>query len=431
MQAIHSRIRDLRIALAHRACRIVFTSQLISGLGDWAGRLALSVLVFERSDSAALTAVAVAVSLLPWLGPGQHLATLADRYGRIRVMVLSDLVRAAAFGAMAITSPIPLLLVLAFVAGLGIPPFEGAKSSAMVELTDEDTYPSAVAVHAMVNQIEVLLGYALGGFVIAAVGVRIALAVNAITFLVSATLIRRLRDTAAARPNEHADRGWRGVAAGVTPWRRDPICRRALLLFVGTSMFSVLPEALLVPFTAQVGVPDAYIGVVAACIAIGSIVGVLFAPSRGTPDELLRSTARRGIVAALAAGTALALSSSVPVAFAAYAVTGLVDAIAVPTNQVVGRRLPQTGRAAALTVAMGAHSVAHVLAISVAGLAADAAGARQTVAAGMGGAALVCLWAALRRLPPEDAGGPPGQDVGRSRSAPFPGPTSPWPAPTI
>lgn len=47
-------------------CRRVFAAQLVSGLGDWAGRLALSVLVVERSDSALLAALTIAVTLGPW-----------------------------------------------------------------------------------------------------------------------------------------------------------------------------------------------------------------------------------------------------------------------------------------------------------------------------------------------------------------------------
>lgn len=395
---MHDRLRAISTTLRIPACRKVFSSQLISGLGDWAGRLALAVVVFERSDSAAWAAAVTAVSLLPWLGPGQFLATLADRYGRVRVMVTADLSRAVLFGAMALVTSVPLLLVLAFLAGLCVPPFEGAKSSAIVELTDDETYPSAIAVHAMVNQVEILLGYALGGIVIALVGSRPALAINAATFVLSALIIIRLAGSAASKINSEADHGWAGVAAGTRPWREDAICQRALLLYIGTSMFSVLPEALVVPFADEVDIPAGAVGVIAALIGLGSFVGALFAPSSGSPEQLLRSTAVRGLAVAVISGLLFASSSALLAVGVAFVVTGMVDAIAVPTNQVVGQRLPATGRAAALTVAMGAQNVAHVISITAAGAVADATDTRRTLAIAMGAAAIVCIWAALRPI---------------------------------
>lgn len=405
---MNRRLHALATTLRVPACRNVFASQLISGLGDWAGRLALAVLVFERSDSAAWAAAVTAVSLLPWLGPGQFLATLADRYGRVRVMIVADLSRAALFAGMALITAVPVLLVFAFLAGLCVPPFEGAKSSAIVELTDDETYPSAIAVHAIVNQAEILIGYALGGVVIALVGARPALAINAATFVVSALIIIRLAGSAASTTNADAEDGWAGVAAGLTPWRRDQICRRALLLYIGTSMFSVLPEALVVPFTDEAGVPTGFVGAVAALIGLGSFVGTVLAPSEGSPEQLLRATAVRGIAVALVSGALFASTSALAAVVTAYAITGMVDAIAVPTNQVVGQRLPHAGRAAALTVAMGAQNVAHVVTIAVAGGVADLTSTRHTLAGAMGLAALVCVWAAVRPIPTDPAANPSG-----------------------
>ncbi len=409
---MRNRLRALGVTLQNPACRTVFSSQLISGLGDWAGRLALAVVIFDRSDSAVWAAAVTVVSLLPWLGPGQFLATLADRFGRIRVMLVADLSRAVLFAAMALVTSVPVLLVFAFLAGLCVPPFEGARSSAIVELTDEATYPSAIAVHAMVNQAEILLGYALGGVVIAVAGARPALAINAATFVVSALIVFRLAGSAASQINTDADQGWAGVRAGLRPWRRDLICRRALLLYIGTSMCSVLPEALVVPFADEVDVPAGAVGVVAALIGIGSFAGALFAPSTGTPEQLLRATAERGLVAAFVAGAVIASSSALVAVAIAYVITGMVDAIAVPTNQVVGQRLPTTGRAAALTVAMGAQNVAHVVTIAIAGTVTDLTSARGTLAGAMGAAGVVCIWAAISPIRVRSPWPPPtGQRV--------------------
>jgi MFS family permease len=384
--------------LRQSAVRALIGAQLISGLGDWAGRLALSVLVYDRSQSAMWTAMVTVVSLLPWIGPGQVLATYADRFGRVRVMVVADIARAAIFGAMLIPQPIWLLLVLAFFAGLAVPPFAGARASTMVEVVEPESYPTSLALSGVFSQVEVLAGYAGGGLVVALAGAEAALAINALTFMLSALLLLTLRTTAASDRHDDTPVGWSGLVAGLAVWRSDPVCLRALGLFVGVSMFMILPEVLVVPFTDEIGVSDTYIGAFAALVAVGSIVGIVMMPTAVGHVALLRVAAGRAGL--LAAGTAALFSiGTVPaVAGLAFMVSGAVDAIAVPTNQVVGERLPAAGRSAAMSVAGGAQYLGQIVAITAAGLFATVTSARTPLIIAMVAAGLVCVRAMVRPL---------------------------------
>lgn len=65
---VQQRLTDLFAPLRQPEVRSLMWAQLVSGLGDWAGRLALSVLVYDRSQSALWTAMVTVVSLLPWIG---------------------------------------------------------------------------------------------------------------------------------------------------------------------------------------------------------------------------------------------------------------------------------------------------------------------------------------------------------------------------
>lgn len=394
--AVFSRLAALVTPLRQREVKALIGSQLISGLGDWAGRLALTVLVFDRSQSAWWAAAITVVSLLPWLGPGQVLATFADRFGRVETMIVSDVARAAIFGLILIPQPIWTLLVLAFLAGLAAPPFAGASASALVEVVEPDQYGPTLALKGVMSQAEIMAGYAVGGFLIAALGTNIALAINAGTFLLSAALIATLRSTAAASTNTSTPIGWEGLKRGVRVWRNDPVCMRALLLFVGVSMFMILPEALVVPFADELELADEYIGVFAALIAIGSIVGMVMTPTAGDHLTLLRVVAIRA--AGLSALSALLfVTGTVPlVAGLAFIMSGAVDAIAVPTNQVVGERLPTEGRSAAMAVAGGAQYGSQVITIAIAGIIATVSSARVPLTVGMMAASIVCLWAVVR-----------------------------------
>lgn len=377
------------------ACRSLFAAQAVSGIGDWAGRLALAAMVFERSDSAMWTAAVTLVALLPWLGPGQLLATFADRYGRIAVMVIADLVRAAVFLMVLVPQPTWALLVWAFVAGLCVPPFVGSRSSALVELTPPDRYPAALALYGVLAQSEVLIGYALGGLVIATAGAEAALAANAVTFLYSAALLSGLRSTAAGSAHATQQVGLAGVISGLRVWRSDPLCRRALVLFVGVSMFMALPEALVVPYASQIEVPGGAIGVLAALVAVGSIAGVITAPTASSHVALLRlSAARAGVLAAIT-GALFVLGLHPIIGGLAYMASGAVDAVSVPTNQVVGQRLPAAGRAAAMSVAGGVQYSTQAIAIGLAGVVATVWNPRTALVVGMALATIAALSAVL------------------------------------
>ncbi len=131
---------------------MLLVAQIFSEIGDWAARVALAVLVLDRTDSAAMTGLVVTFSVLPWIGIGQWLATLGDRLPRRQVMIICDLIRAAAFLALLIPMPIGVLLSLTFVAGLPSPPFAAARAALLPETVPGNQYPDALAVSHITSQ---------------------------------------------------------------------------------------------------------------------------------------------------------------------------------------------------------------------------------------------------------------------------------------
>ncbi len=380
--------------LAQWECRRLFGAQLVSGVGDWAGRLALAVLVFDRSDSALWTAAVMVVSLLPWIGLGQLIATLADRFGAVSTMVTADAVRAVLFVTMLAPVPVWTLLVLAFAAGLCVPPFVAARGSALVDVVEPDGYGRALAMFGITTQAELVVGYALGGTLIAVLGVETTLFVNAMSFLVSALMVMGLRGTVASNRAASAPLGWAGVKRGAMVWRDDALCRRALVLFIGANMFMSLPEALVVPFADEIGASGALVGLLAATIAVGAMIAMAVPPEADTDSRLLHVAARRALVLSLitAAGFFLAISWLPVAGVAALFVSGAVDAIAVPTNQVVGQRLQREGRATALSVAGGMQYTSQAIAITAGGAIAVVFGSGVVLAVAALCTAVVMAW---------------------------------------
>ena len=379
------RLPDLFAPLRQRECLLLFLAQLASGFGDWAGRLALSVVVYQRSNSALWAASVTAVSLLPWVGPGQLIASFADRLGRVKMMVGCDVARSVLYLILLIEMPLPVVLCVAFLAGLLAPPFAAARSAAMVDVIDPDMYGRALKLWGATYQFEAIVGFALGGVLIAVAGVNTAIALNALTFLISAALLLPLWRSAASVVHEAAESGFAGLRSGVRVWRSDPYLFRALVMFVGLGAFSVLPEALAVALVAEADLPDVFVGLLIAAGAACSLVVMALLPDLDSDDELIESaglrTARYSSAAAVlfavvAVGTGAVKVLGVDtwnvvavavIALGSYAIAGGLDAVGVPTNQVVGRRLPIQGRTAAMSVGMGAAHGSQALLILVVG----------------------------------------------------------------
>ncbi len=399
---------------------MLFCAHVASGLGDWAGRLALSVVVYERSNSALWAASVTAVSLLPWIGPGQVIATFADRLGRVTMMVACDVARAVLYLVLLITMPLPVVLCVAFLAGLLAPPFAAARSAAMVDVIAPDMYGKALKLWGATFQFEAIVGFALGGVVVATAGVDTAIALNAATFLISAVLLVPLWKSKASEVHGVPQAGLAGLRSGVRVWRSDPHLQRALVLFVGLGAFSVVPEALAVAFVAETDLPDVFVGLLIAGGAAWSLVVMARLPDLDSDDELLltagRRTGRYGSAAAILfvvvaaatgaigwfgadeAGTALIAV----IALVSYAVAGGLDSDGVPTNQVVGRRLPVEGRTAAMSVGMGAAYSGQAVLILVVGAIATVVPVAVVLAGSMGVAAALSLW--LTRGAPASVG---------------------------
>src|ERR1700710_2266972 len=166
-----------------REFRVLWLADSQSAIGDQIARVALSVLVFERTASAVLTALTYALTFLPALIGGILLSGLADRLPRRQVMVGCDLVRVVLVGLMALPAmPLWLLCGLLVLVVLVDAPFAAADSALVPDILEGERYVVATGLRTITNQLAQLGGFAGGGIVIAAIGARAGLALDAATF---------------------------------------------------------------------------------------------------------------------------------------------------------------------------------------------------------------------------------------------------------
>jgi MFS family permease len=397
------RSRDLAEPLAHPAVRRLWAAQLTSELGDWAARLALGVLVFQRTASPTAVALVTAASMLGWFGPGQLLVSVTERFSRRQVMLAADLVRAAAFLLVLTPLPLPVLVLGVVVAGFATPPFEAARSALRPELTPAELLGAAVTVSQLTGDLSIVAGYLLGGAVVAAVGPVPALAVNAASFAVSAYFSARLPRTEPERPVAH-----RRLRAAAGLLARTPALRRALVLVLVTQAGSVGCEALVVPYAERVvGAGAGWAAVLAAVGAVASLAVTAALPLGGDGSRLLRRCAWLSAAggAATVAGFALlpAWGGLVP-----FAAAGCLMVVLVPANVLVGPALPDSVRASAFSLLVGATVAVQAAGAALAGLLASATPLPTAAALMAVPALLVGLYGLTRPVAvPADPAGPP------------------------
>jgi predicted MFS family arabinose efflux permease len=377
----------------------LWLAQLGSDLGDWIGRVALAILIFERTGSAFTTALVTTLSVLPYVGLGPILTSKLSRFHRRSVLVGSDLGRAVLFALLAVSLPVPLLLVITFVAGCLSPPFEAVRSAAVPTTVPPEQFGDANALVTMTVEGALLVGYAAGGGLVALVGVRPALLVNALSFLVSALLLTRLdlQGEEARRAIEPPT-----VRAGVRAVLDDPFVRRFVWIYTIAGGCALIPEALgPVLVQGELGRGPGLVGLLAAAVPLSVIVTTIVVPRTGSDTSLLRAAA---VMSAFGCGTAAVLFAAkpdVPYIFLPFLAVGVTFTSRIPGTQVVGLRLDDHVRANAYAVISACIAAGQAAIPLGAGLLARSFGVRSAAGLFLIGAALLSGWAAL--FPPRRA----------------------------
>lgn len=260
----------LRSALANGEFRTVWLAEAQSTLGDQLTTVALALLVYHRTGSALWSAAAYALTFLPALAGGLGLSQLADRYPRRAVLTVSAAVQAVFVGIMAIPGmPLIPLCVLVVVARLAGAPSNAAQNALTREIfADDELYLRSQDVRGITTNTSMLLGLAIGGFLVTAAGPSLALGIDALTFAISAVA---LHTWVRSRPAADAgDGAWFGAVRWV--WAQPRL--RVLLGLSWLVAFAVIPEGLAAPLARELGAPDQAVGWLLAADPLGFVAGV-------------------------------------------------------------------------------------------------------------------------------------------------------------
>jgi MFS family permease len=287
--------------------RAIFSATQLSWIGEYMAKAAVMALVFAQTGSVALAAASFAISYAPWLVGGPFLATLAERYRYKRVMIICDLLRAGLIGLVALPGmPLPAMLVLVFCVALLAPPGQAARSATLPLVLTGERVVLGLAVNQSTGQATQVLGY-FAGAVVAIVNPRLALAINAATFALSALILwRGLNDRPPAMRAEQRSHLLRETGEGFRVVFGTPALRAIAILVFTSMLFVIVPEGLAIGWASELAEGEGtrqgfYQGMILVANPLGYAAGVLLIA------RLLMPTARRRLVPFLAVLAPLAL----------------------------------------------------------------------------------------------------------------------------
>jgi len=279
-----------RDVLAIREFRGLWSAQALSHAGDQVAQVAIAVLVYAKTGSAFLTAVAYALTYLPLIAGGPLLSGLADLFPRHRVMITLDLTRAGFVAVMALPQvPLAGLCTLLFGTVLLSPPFSAARSALLPDVLPPDKFVIGTAIGNMTFQISQIAGFVLGAGAVAMLGPNRALALDVLSFCLSATIIARWVKPRSAPPRETEARpSLLAVARDGTGLVFGNPVLRTLVFFGWLAGFAVVPEGLAAPYAHALGGGPLTVGLLMAAMPAGTIVGTFAIGHLARPSDRMR-----------------------------------------------------------------------------------------------------------------------------------------------
>jgi MFS family permease len=393
-----------RDVLAVREYRHLFAANVLSLLGDQLSKIALSLLVFQKTGSPLLTAMTYAVSFLPWVVGGPVLSAYADRFPRRNVLIVCDLARAALIGLLAIPGlPTGSLIAVLFVATMLAPPFRSARAAALPDVLVGDKYVVANGLDSIVRQLSQVVGFLLGGAIVALLSPRGGLIVDAVTFAASAAIIRTgVRHRPAPERDGPLVGLWRDTLDGVRLVFRDRALRAYVLLFWVSAAFTYAPEGLAAPYARMLGGGPTAVGIFLAAAPLGVITGSIVLGRLCAPPTRVRLLIPFALLSCLALVPVL-LQHSMAVTVALLALAGFGSAFTIVLNAMFVRAVPPAYRGRAIGVAIAGGYTAQGVATIAAGALAEHM-ALPTVVGLSGVAGTVCVLAAAVTWPSDLVG---------------------------
>ncbi|QVQ54453.1 MFS transporter [Spiractinospora alimapuensis] len=387
-----------RKVLAVGEFRAVWLGHAVSTISSNLLLLSVAMLVYQRTGMPAAAGFTVALTLLPPIFAGPLLSIIADLCPRRRVMVISDLVRAALIAAIGLPGmPIWGIWLLVALATLPGVPHNAARAALLAEILPGNRYVTGSSLAHMTSQVSVMFGLLLGGVVVSAIGPGPAMLYNGLGFVAAAFIVLvGVRSRRAPRPSGPRHQGlWAITAEGAVLVFSDPRLR-TLALLSWLAGFYVIPSGLAAPLADEMDAGASGMSLLMAAVPAGALIGSIVWTRLVPPAPRARLLA---VLAAFASLPLVGIAFDLPLELVALLllVSGVFGAYQFVANATFVLCAPASGRGRTFGVASAGLQSSQGLGILAGSVLAGSIGAHSTIAvAGAGGAicalALIPTW---------------------------------------
>lgn len=286
MQALRRQLLDSIRAFSgiyrNRSLRRLQLAWIGSSVGTWGYVVALMVYAYNQGGPAAVGLVGL-IRWFPAAVAAPFGGMIGDRFPRLRVMILSDFVRAAALAAaaaaIALDSPAVIVYLLAILVTLVSQVFQPTEAALLPTLAESpEELAAANVASSTIESVGYFVGPALGGVILALSNVETVFAATAAAFLWSAAMLA-LIPLPAPEPAREVSRGWQHEAlAGFRTIWKDSRLRLIIGLFAAQTLvygaFVVLTAVAAIRLL-DLGSPG--IGYLNAALGVGGLIGGIVA----------------------------------------------------------------------------------------------------------------------------------------------------------
>ena len=265
----------------NRNYQLLWTSQVLSGVGLSAAVIAFPLLVLALTGSAAASGLVLGAIAAAQLLAGLPAGALADRWDRKTIMISCEAIQVLAAASLVAAlwwdvAHVAHLLVVAVVMGVCAALFRPAEDASLARVVPAEQLSMAVALNAARGSVAQLSGTAAGGFLFA-VARFVPFAVDALAHAVACILLALLRLPPRQGPPERTRHLVQEITAGLRWVWGDRHIRVTALCAVVLNLFFSAFYLIVIVLAAARGVPSGQIGIMAAMLGVGGLLGAVIA----------------------------------------------------------------------------------------------------------------------------------------------------------
>jgi len=293
----------IEVLREYTSFRYLYSSQVVSQLGSALHRIALMWLVLELTGSGLKMGTIMMVYSLPWVLFGVVAGTFVDRCDRRLLMIWADLARGVLVAVVPILALLdlltyPTLIVISFLLSSVSTFYQPAKTALLPQVVDRaDLMPANSAAQAA-WQLTNIAGPVMGGVLIGVIGSSNVFWLDAVSYVISALLITRVRLLSGVSASEAAEAvsgdeqqaaagligrvggAWAELVGSVREGWEYLQTEKALLYVIGVSLFLnfvFAPTTILLPLLANnvLKVGASGYGILSAGLSAGMLLGAI------------------------------------------------------------------------------------------------------------------------------------------------------------